>query len=160
MEPTQLQQALRASAITPGRPADATVAEPAASWNNRYGFGVMDAARVIEAPGIVLDLTLVAQIGSATLNYNKALNDLSDLFIYTVDCGSWYSTTADESTLPEDSPAPSGDTEGYDQAPIQSEADIGEVISCTITTSHLDQQVTTETSSVSISVTAPAFSRL
>ena len=157
VEPTQLQQSLRASAISPARPADGTVEEPAVSWNNRYGYGVMDAPRVIEAPGRVLDLTLVAQIGSATLNYNKALNDLSDLFIYEVDCGSWYATTDNESTLPEDSPAPSGATEGYDQAPIQREADIGEVIDCTITTSHSDPQVTTETSSVSISVTAPAL---
>ena len=147
--PSHIAQAMRGSTLDP----DLT---DSADWDRNYGWGVLDAPKVLEAPLPVLDLTLTGQIGQATLNFKRSLNDASERFTYTADCGAWLTSqeveASDALTL-----TPSVEQMPYtDLAAPETTIDCVVTASVTLTEGDPPQDTTYNTPS-SISVTTPAL---
>ena len=126
--PSHIAQAMRGSTLDPDPRVWPDLTD-SADWDRNYGWGVLDAPKVLEAPLSVLDLTLTAQSGAATLNFKRSLNDASERFSYTVDCGSWFPSQEVEASDAKDL------TEGVEQMPYTDLAVPDTTIECVVTAS-------------------------
>lgn len=124
---SDVRQAMRASAIN---------LLDDNGWDPQTGFGVIDAPRPLAGPLPALDLVVSAAVNSATLNFHRALNDISELFTYTVSCGEYLServlTASDSST----------GTAGTTKAPISFFVSPGDSIQCSVVSSKAGVDIT------------------
>lgn len=126
--PSHIAQAMRGSTLDPDPRVWPDLTE-SADWDRNYGWGVLDAPKVLEAPLPALDLTLTAQSGAATLDFKRSLNDASERFSYNVDCGSWFPSEEVEASDAKDL------TEGVEQMPYTGLAVPDSTIECVVTAS-------------------------
>lgn len=104
-------------------------------WDRLYGYGVLDAPKALETPLPAANASFTAvSPGAVKLDFFKALNDLSESFVYKATCPAPIGL-ADAELIPNDSSQAAADPNN--KAPLTYNLDPDTAVQCTLT-SHKD----------------------
>ena len=102
-------------------------------WDNLYGYGVLDAPKALESPLPAAKASFTAvSPGVVKLDFFKALNDLSEKFVYKATCPAPIGLQ-DAVVIPNDSSVADPDPGNPTKAPLTYNFDPDTEVECTIT---------------------------